>query len=41
MLGVQVLAVVLGTDRVELGLEYGGVGDGQQVGPLSLDRSAP
>jgi hypothetical protein len=29
MLGVQVLAVVLGADRVELGLEYGGVGDGQ------------
>lgn len=38
MPGVQVLAVVLDADRVELGPEYGGVGDGQQVGSLGFDR---
>ena len=38
MPGVQVLAVVLDADRVELGPEHGGVGDGQQVGPLGLER---
>ena len=41
MPGVQGLAVVLDADRVELGPEYGGVGDGQQVRPLGLERSAP
>ena len=38
MPGVQMLAVIVGADRVELGPEYGGVGDGQQVGPLGLER---
>lgn len=38
MPGVQALAVALDADRVELGPEYGGVGDGQQVGPLGLER---
>lgn len=38
MSGVQALAVVLDADRVGLGGEYGGVGDGQQVGPLGLER---
>ena len=38
MPGVQTLAVVLDADRVELGGEYGGAGDDQQVGPLGLER---
>lgn len=42
MPGVQALAaVVLHADRVELGPDYGGVGDGRQVGPLGLERPAP
>ena len=36
---VQALVVALGANRVELGPEYGGVGDDQQVGSLGLERS--
>lgn len=36
---VHALVAVLGANRVELGPEYGGVGDDQQVGSLGLERS--